>query len=370
MSHVRIGIVGVGTIAKQAHLPSYANREDVDVVAFADPEVERVQMEAEIFAIDSHRPVPNVYKDAIDMLNNENLDAVSICTPNTSHVSLAIEALEAGVHVLLEKPMGIQLSDADALVAKTQQSKKVLMVGMSHRYRQDVEFMKRYVDHGDLGDIYYVKTRILRRRGTPKGWFTDKNMSGGGPLMDIGVHALDLAWWMVGMPQAKSVNGYLTKGVDNVPIDFHQTWTASSSGNQNNEIYDTEDFASSFIRFENGLVLQMEVAWSLHGSEDDALKLDIFGSKGGLSLSPLRFYSTEHNGLSTHAVSVDMGSFYQREIDHFLHCVQNGATPISDVHQGRNIVAMLEGIATSSERGSEVAFKDVGHSSISPVDLL
>jgi predicted dehydrogenase len=354
MVKIRVGIIGVGTIAKVGHLPNYAKRHDVEVVAFADPETERVTEEAKTYAQTTGQSVPTVYADAVSMLQNETLDAVSICTPNTSHVELAIQALKAGVHVLLEKPMATDLQDAEKLVDTAKNSGKILMVGMSHRYREDVEVLKRYIDNGDLGDIYYAKTRILRRRGTPKGWFTDKEKSGGGPLMDIGVHALDLTWWMLGCPKVSAVNGYLKQGIGNDQLDFIQTWTASSSGNQQNEIFTTEDFASAFIRLENGSVLQLEVSWALNGPEDDAVKVELFGTKGGLSLDPVRFYTTGHNVLTSHTPTVGMGALYQREINHFLECVVTGTSPCSDVEQGRDIVAVLTAIEQSSNEKKEI----------------
>ena len=354
MKKLRVGIIGVGTIAKLAHLPAYKNRKDVEVIAFADVEKERVLEEATVYAEATGQVVPAVYSSALEMLQKEELDAVSICTPNTSHVELALQALEAGVNVLLEKPMATELKDAEALVEAAKKSGKILMVGMSHRYREDVAVLKRYIDNGDLGDIYYAKTRILRRRGTPRGWFTDKDKSGGGPLMDIGVHAIDLTWWLLGCPKAIAVNGYLTRGIGNDQLDFIKTWEASSSGNEENEIYTTEDFASAFIRLENGGVLQAEVSWALNGPEDDAVKVELFGTKGGLSLDPLSFYTTEHNVLTSHTPSVGMGSLYQREIDHFVTCILNEETPCSDVDQGRDIVAILTAIEQSSDERKEI----------------
>jgi predicted dehydrogenase len=356
MKTTRVGIIGVGSIALAAHLPSYAARQDVEVVAFADPEVERVSTAAAAFAKETGRPRPCVYGSAEEMLASESLDAVSICTPNTSHVHLALKALDAGVHVLLEKSMATQLDQAQALVDKVTESGKVLMVGMSHRYRDDVAVMKRYVEAGDLGQVYYAKTRILRRRGTPKGWFTDKAVSGGGPLLDIGVHALDVTWWLMGKPEVKSVSGFLYQGIGNDKLDFIQTWKAKAQGNENNEIYTTEDFASAFIRFANGSVLQLEVSWAINGPEDDALQVDLFGAQGGMSLHPLRFYSTAHGVLTSTTPSVGMGPLYQREIDHFLECVHTGTTPCSDVAQGRDVVHMLVAIAASSEQGREITF--------------
>lgn len=355
MKPLKVGIIGVGTIAKVAHLPNYAKRDDVQVVAFADPEVERVQGVAEQFAKDHNVEAPKVYKSAADMFAAENLDAVSICTPNTSHVELAQLALNAGVHVLLEKPMSVKLEDADALLAQAKESDKILMVGMSNRYRQDATVLKRYVESGALGHIYYGKTRILRRRGTPTGWFTDLSISGGGPLMDIGVHALDLAWWLAGTPKVKSVTGIMVQGIGNKnKLDFNHTWRASSAGNENNEIFTTEDLASAFIRFENGFTLQLEVSWAVNGPQDNALKVELFGSEGGVSMDPLAFYGVKHGVLTTETPDVPVGDLYNIELNHFVDCVLSGETPCSTVQQGRDVVEMLTAITKSAETGREV----------------
>lgn len=358
MGVINIGIVGVGAIAQDAHLPSYAKRHDVEIRAFADPETDRVSEFAERFARDKGRPAPRVYASIEEMAADQGgqLDAVSICTPNGTHVSLALQALSAGWHVLLEKPMGTRVDEAERLVEEVRASGKQLMVGMSHRYREDVEVLRRFVQSGELGDIYFAKTRILRRRGTPKGWFTDLAQSGGGPLMDIGVHALDLTWWLTGALQPKSVSGFLRRGIGQDHLDFIRTWAAKSAGNERNEVYTTEDFAAGFFRFAGGMGMEMEVSWALNGPEDDALKVEIFGTKGGVSLDPLRVYSTAHGVLTTTTPSVGMGAFFDREINHFLHCVKTGSEPVSTAEQGRDIVRMLAALGESSERGCEVTF--------------
>jgi len=357
LGKICVAIIGVGAIALAAHIPNYVLDDEVEIVGFVDPEVDRVRGLAKEFADKYNRPEPSVYADMQSLLASERVDAVSICTPNNSHVKLALQALDAGLHVLVEKPMSVSLEDANALVERAQSSAKVVMVGMSHRYRQDVEVLRRFVEAGDLGEIYYAKARILRRRGTPKGWFTDQAISGGGPLLDIGVHALDLAWWLMGSPQAQAVSGYLRKGIGQDHLDFINTWTALSQGNQDNSIYSTEDFATAMIRFKNGCVMQLEVSWTLNGAEDDALKVDFFGTKGGVSLDPLCFYGSHHGVLTSTSSSVGMGPLYAREIGHFLDCVRTGKKPISDATQGRDIVAILNAITRSSAEGREVTIE-------------
>jgi predicted dehydrogenase len=357
MSKVRVGVVGVGSIAQMAHLPHYAKDAEVEIVALADPETERVGEYARSFPGQFDRPEPRVFDSLAAMAGalGSQIDAVSICTPNLSHVELAREALAAGWHVLLEKPMGTVVTDVEELVSIAERSGKMLMIGQSHRYRDDVEAIKRFIDAGDLGAIYFAKTRILRRRGTPSGWFTDLSRSGGGPLMDIGVHALDLTWWLTGARKPLTVSGFLHRGIGQDHPSFVRRWTAQMAGNADNEIYTTEDFAAGFIRLEGGLALEMEVSWALNGPEDDALKVEIFGSKGGVSLDPLRFYGMSHGILTTTTPTVGPGSLYEREISHFLTCVRTGRKPLSPPEEGLQVVRMLAALGESSNLGREVS---------------
>lgn len=356
MGKVRVGIVGVGAIAQMAHLPNYAKDADVEIVALADPETGRAGEYARNFTAKFDRPEPRVFASLADMARTfgSQVDAVSICTPNLTHVELAREALASGWHVLLEKPMGTVVTDVEDLVSIAESSDRVLMIGQSHRYREDVEAIKRFIDAGDLGDIYYAKTRILRRRGTPSGWFTDLSRSGGGPLMDIGVHALDLTWWLTGARKPLTVSGFLHRGIGQDHPSFVRRWTAQMAGNANNETYTTEDFAAGFIRLEGGLVLEMEVSWALNGPEDDALKVEIFGSKGGVSLDPLRFFGVSHGILTTTTPAVGMGPLYEREINHFLTCVRTDQRPFSPPEEGLQVVRMLAALGESSSLGREV----------------
>ena len=225
---------------------------------------------------------------------------------------------------------------------------------MTHRYRNESRALKDLIDGGALGNLYYVKAKILRQRGTPTGWFTDKAKSGGGPLMDIGVHALDLAWWLAGQPEAKSVTGQLIKGIGNYQTKMQSRWRSRVPYNQDPEIFDVEDFAVALIRFTNGVVLSLEVSWALNGPQDDELTVQLFGDRGGVSLAPLALY-TENNGILLESeISVQRNRPFETEIDHFIQSVQKRTTPISSIEQGAKVVQMLEAITQSSEEGREV----------------
>lgn len=348
MSKIRVGVIGVGAIAQMGHLPFYKANPDVELVAVVDLNETRAREIAEKF------DVKNVYSDALAMLQAEHLDAVSICTTNQSHATLAKLAFEYGADVLVEKPLCVDPKDAWEVVDLAERSGRICMVGMTHRFRNESKAIKRFVDAGDLGQIYYAKAKILRRRGTPTGWFTDSSHSGGGPLMDIGVHALDLAWWILGTPTPVRTTGYLVQGIGRYDTMMASRWKSMNEENQNNEIFDVEDFASAIVHFDKGFALHLEVSWALNGPQDDALKLDIFGKDGGVSLDPLRYYSEKNQILLQSDLSVQVNNPYEDEISHFVSCVQERTTPISSAKQGAQVVEMLSAISRSSREKREV----------------
>jgi predicted dehydrogenase len=347
MGKAKIAVIGAGSIAQIGHLPYYRDHPDVDLVAVVDVNLERAQQVGAKFGANS------AYADVKEMLQTEKPDAVSICTTNSTHVPLAMMAIEYGADVLVEKPLAIEPSEAWSLVEAARAKDRICMVGMTHRYRNEAAAVKRYVDAGELGDIYYAKAKILRRRGTPTGWFTDKSKSGGGPLMDIGVHVLDVAWWMLGQPAAKRISGQLVQGIGKYDT-MASRWQSADEHNRDNSVFDVEDFASAYIRFENNLVLHLEVSWAVNGPQDDALKVDLFGTKAGISLDPLIFYSERNQIMLESKMSTVKNDPYQDEINHFVHCVVHHEQPISPVEQGARVVEMLNGIVRSSAEQREI----------------
>jgi predicted dehydrogenase len=348
MAKLRVGVIGTGTIARVGHLPHYQAHPDVELVALADVDADRAQVVADEFG------ASRVYTDVTEMFKQERLDAVSICTPNHTHAPLTLLAFENGVDVLVEKPLCTDVAQAEQVVRAAEGLGRICMVGMTHRFRNEARAIKRFIEAGDLGQIYYAKTRILRRRGTPAGWFTDKSKSGGGPLMDIGVHALDLAWWLVGTPTAVSVSGQLVQGIGRYDTLMSSRWQSADKANQDNAVFDVEDFASAYIRFDTGMVLQLEVSWALNGPQDDALKVDIFGSRGGISLDPLVYYTEQNRILVESHLSIEKNDFYRDEINHFVHAVQTREQPLPTVRQGAEVVRMLDAIVRSADARREV----------------
>ena len=353
MESIKIGIVGTGAIANAAHIPSYLKNPHVDIVAIADTDPAiRAEVQGKLAEKTGH-PVA-AFAEAADLFAGGVVDAVSIATPNRSHVELAAAAVKSGHHVLLEKPMAFTREDADHLRAAAESSDRVVLIGQSHRYRDDVTALKRFADGGALGHVYHAEARLVRRRGTPTGWFTDRAWAGGGPLMDIGVHALDLAWWLMGKPDPARASGRLTRAIGADPVDFSGRWRAKMPHNQDNAIYSTEDFATALIRFQDGATLSLIVSWTSNGPQDEGLKVNVYGDRGGLQLDPPTIYSTAHHVLADTVLPVKMGALFQNEIDHFVECIRGHQSPLSPVADGHTVARMLVAIAESSERGQEV----------------
>jgi predicted dehydrogenase len=348
MRKVRVGIVGIGMISHLFHIPKYQNHPQVELVAVADIDLERAQKVAQ--------ELGNIqaFGSAQEMFANAQLDAVSIATFNESHVELAIAALEHGLDVLVEKPMAVSTEQAKLLREKAAAGERIVMVGMSSRFRYDCRALHGIAAAGELGEIYFAKARILRRRGVPFGWFTNLAQSGGGPMMDIGVHALDAAWWMMGQPEPDQVLGKLFRKVAPYQTQGIGFYSAMSKDNKEDPVYDVEDLGTAYITFKNGAALTIEASWAINGSEDDAMKIDLFGTQGGASLDPFTLFKESDHIPVEYDMKVQSNDYYQEEINHFIDCVLTRKQPVCDAAQGTEIVKLLEAIRISSETNSTV----------------
>jgi predicted dehydrogenase len=350
LSKLRIGVIGAGSIAGM-HLKSYLGNPDVELVAIHDLNLARAQAAADKFG------VVRTHADLAGILEDPEVDAVSICTWNNSHASLAIAALDAGKHVLLEKPLSRTVAEAEAIEAAVARSGKVLQVGFVRRFSANAKTLKAFIDAGDLGQIYYAKATNLRRLGNPGGWFADSARSGGGPLIDIGVHVLDLCWYLMGNPKAVTVSGTSYSRLGNrANITNLARYKVSD---YDPETSDVEDLVTALVRFENGASLLLETSYSLHTSEDQ-LGVSVYGDKGGADLEPkLRMVSESHDTVLNIAPQVDLLTFnfdegFQNEIDHFVAVCQGTADPVAPVGHGVEIMRILNAIYESAALGHEV----------------
>ncbi|HPY95242.1 MAG TPA: Gfo/Idh/MocA family oxidoreductase, partial [Clostridia bacterium] len=246
---LRVGIIGTGWIA-EAHVESYLRQPDVQIVAMADLIPGKAEKFAALYGVSC-----NFYPDHKSMLDNERLDAVSVCTYNTQHAVCTIDALNAGVNVLLEKPMTATVDEAAAIMRAEKASGKLLSIGFQPRMDANMRQIKKIVDSGALGKIYYIQTGGGRRRGIPNSTFIEKRTAGLGALGDIGCYSLDMVLNAVGYPRPLTATGY-TSNFFGTSTDYQKPEDAAR--------FDVDDFAAAFIRLEGGLILDFRISWAMH----------------------------------------------------------------------------------------------------------
>lgn len=349
---IRIAIIGAGSIS-ELHLQSYRNNPRAELAAICDLNETRAQAKAEKYGI------PHVYTDYRELLSRPDIDAVSICTWNNGHAPISIAALDAGKHVLCEKPFCKTVEEALTVEQAVRRSGKTLQVGFVRRYAANTRIVKQFADNGELGDIYYAKASCIRRLGNPGGWFSDIERSGGGPLIDVGVHVIDLCWYMMGRPKVKSVSGNTYRKLGNRSnvknLAFYKAADYDAGHN------DVEDLANAMIRFENGASLLVDVSFTLHAKEDE-LTVKLYGEKGGVELEPKLAIITERHDTILNIVpqinnlSFDFASGFQDEIDYFIEVCRGTKETISPVEDGVEMMKMLCGIYESAAQGAEIQF--------------
>lgn len=345
MKKLRVGIVGLGNIAQNEHLPVYDKlRDRVEVVAFADINLERAQQAAQKFG------APHAFASAEEMLAGVELDFVDVCVWNGSHAPVSIAAARAGKAILCEKPMADCLEHALEMEKEVKKAGVPFMMAMVSRFDAEKQLLHEMVEDGDLGDIYYAKTAMIRRRGTPVGWFTDLKKSGGGPVIDIGVHSIDAAWYLMGRPKPVRISASTSRRIGNFTTKGVSRWVAYDS---DVTAFDTEDSAAAIIHFENGATMLVEVSWALNAKNDTYLQ--ICGTKAGATLNPLTIYGENAQGyLTDNQPTVKKGNNFEREIVHFLDCLETGKYPMAPVEDGVMLQRILQGIYDSAAQGKEV----------------
>lgn len=350
MEKVKVGLIGMGAIAESTHLIYLSGHPSVSVEAIVDIDGQRAEEVAK------RHGVPHFFTTIEEMIRNVSVKAVFICTPNQTHISIAKKAAEKGIHVFIEKPIGVDLQEVKSYLAIAEENNIKTMVGMVHRFRHDVRILREYIEQQKFGDIYYVKAKYYRRRGTPKGWFTNKALSGGGAIMDIGVHVLDLAWWLIGSPKVKSLSGKTVNALGNYETKYVSSWESTNQGLNVNQVFDVEDFGAAWIRFSNGTVLSLETAWAMNGAEDESITIEILGDKGGATLSPLAIYEEVDGIFSQSIPAVGDNDIFADEINHFIECILTDKIPMVTGAQGYEVLRMLHAIFESSNREHEIHF--------------
>ncbi len=346
---LKIGIIGTGGIS-HLHMKGYNSMPDLcEIVAFCD-----VNPESAAKARDTYNSSGRTTCDYREVINDPEIDAVSVATPNAYHKQPTVEALRAGKHVLCEKPLGMNAAECKEMCAAARESGKILQVALQNRFTSAGRFMKTYVDSGAMGEIYYARAQALRRRGVP-GWgvFIDKEKQGGGPLIDIGVHILDFTLYLMGYPKPVSATGKTWDVLGKNP----EIW--NGMGDYDRSKFTVEDFAVGMIKFENGAVVTLESSF-MANLDGNPFQTDLFGTKAGASVkvyeqNGIKIFTEQNQQLfdmtPVNLPSVD--SSHVDEVKAFVQAIKNGDPSPVPGEQGLILNAIFDAIYKSSETGKE-----------------
>ncbi|MCC7491531.1 MAG: Gfo/Idh/MocA family oxidoreductase [Fimbriimonadaceae bacterium] len=343
-SKLGVGVIGSGGIAQAAHLPGYAAVPDLcELVAVADVSGEVARGAAEKFG------VKHVYTDYTKLLERDDIDVVSVCTPNLYHHEPTIAALQAKKHVLVEKPLADTVAHGEAMVAAAAANGRKLMCGLNRRFDGETQAVKKLIDEGRVGEIYWARAQALRRRGIP-GWgvFIDKAKQGGGPLIDIGVHVLDTTLYLMGYPKPVAVSGatYTKFG--------HRPDVLGLMGQWDHTRFTVEDFATALVRFENGATVMVESSFAAN-LPSDLYNSTLLGDLGGVTVHPPRLYTeSSMQLLEVVPTSYTQVKSHHKEVELFLKCIlDDGPVPVPG-EEALDCLRILDGIYRSAEAGREV----------------
>ncbi|WP_135555265.1 Gfo/Idh/MocA family protein [Paenibacillus cymbidii] len=355
---VRVAIIGCGGIANGKHMKSLAKVEQAEMVAFCDIVVER----AHKAAADYGAAGAKVYENFRDLLQDGSIDVVHVCTPNDSHAEIAIAALEAGKHVMCEKPIAKTAADARRMVETAKRTGKKLTIGYNNRYRADSQYLKSVCEAGELGEIYYAKAHAIRRRAVPTwGVFLDEEKQGGGPLIDIGTHALDLALWTMNNYEPKVVLGSA----------YHKLSQRENSANAwgpwDPAKFTVEDSAFALITMKNGATIVLESSWALNTLDVKEAKVTLHGTEGGADMDKgLRLNGEKNSRLYTNEIELKSGgvAFYEGKAESdadmearlWIDAVVNDKQPVVLPEQALVVSEILEAIYESARTGKAVYF--------------
>ena len=327
---VKIGVIGLGM--GRWHLNNYLRCRNAEVIALCDIDKGLLRSVAEACHI------PHTFTEIEQCLALEDLDAVTVALPNHLHRPVTMAALDAGKHVLVEKPMAMNAMEAQRMVDAAARAQRILMMHFNYRFKPEFFFMKRHIESGALGGIYFGRTCYVRRRGMPRpgSWFAQKKLSGGGALVDIGVHCLDLALWLMDYPEVMEVHGavYAKFGPEQ----------AKKEG----KIFDVDDLATGLIRFRNGATLLLEASWASNIGTNEVYT-ELYGTQGGFSNREGWKIFTEQNGAQLDCIPSGLPDVETPQ-QHFVSCIEEGKKPICPGEHGLMVQKILDGIYASSEQ--------------------
>jgi predicted dehydrogenase len=357
-ARLRVGVIGLG-FAGTAALMGFGQLPEVEVVALAGQEEERL---AELGAAHG---IPNLVHDYRDLLELD-LDAVSVAAPNSLHAPIVIGALDRGFHVLCEKPLARSAAEAELMVEAANRNDRVLDVVFSHRRRGDVQVVKETVDAGKLGDVYYAKAWWMRRRGIPGlgSWFVSKDTAGGGCLIDLGVHVLDMSLYLLGEPEVLTVSASTFDELGRRGIGFSPRSRKTGSGNA----FEVEDLATAFLRLSNGATLQLETSWATHSSWQDDYGVALYGTEAGAEIKVNNYATMDtlriYTNLDGEPVEIEPElapmSFHAGVVRDFVDHVLGGDWGRHRGTEGLRYARIIDACYRSAAEGRELALDGAG----------
>jgi len=349
MAAVKVGIIGVGGIAG-THVPGWLASEHAELIGGSDISDDVLQ------SWGREHNVSKLTTDAQELINDPDIDIIDVCTPSTYHAPLGIAALDAGKHVICEKPLAPTPGEIRKMIEARNRSGKKLMTAQHFRFQGSSRAMKAHIDTGALGDIYHARSWMLRRGGAPTGLgFIQKKNSGGGPCIDIGVHILDLTLWFMGNPQPVSVTGVAKAEI----ASQENAFTAWGGGQPIPPEFDVEDFAAAFIRFDTGATLVLEVSWLLHhDTQGEDMQMWLYGTQGGAHWPKNEILesdkSTRQFTNTTLKLTPSGMEAHAEECVQFAKAVAEGAPSPVPAEQSLQVMTILDGIYRSQKTGGEV----------------
>ncbi|HTK83358.1 MAG TPA: Gfo/Idh/MocA family oxidoreductase [Bacteroidota bacterium] len=334
MEKIRLGIVGLGWVSQVFHLPVLTKCEDVEIIAVCDKDKSRARMIAERFGI------PRAYNDYQQMLATEDLDSIDVCTSTDAHLPITLASLNAGKNVFVEKPIARHYDEALQMADAARKNKKLLMVGMNNRFRPDTMILKSFIEKGELGKLFYAKLGWLRKLSSDNRWMTQKDKSGGGVFLDLGIVMLDLVLWMMGFPPVERVSSKMY---------MHKTKAV-------------EDSCVVFLEMKYGTSVMIEVSWSFQSAQD-FLYSEFFGSEGSAMINPLRVYKQLHGNLvnvtpvKTETPYNLYKKSYENELKHFVGAARGLHQVVSTGDEAVQRMKIVEAIYQSAQKGKEIFIK-------------
>ncbi|MFA6467523.1 MAG: Gfo/Idh/MocA family oxidoreductase [Bacteroidota bacterium] len=333
LEKAKIGVVGLGWIAQVFHLPILTKLQDVEITCVCDRDKTRARALAEKYGI------KRFYTDYEEMLAKEEFHAVDICTSTDVHKDVSIASMEAKRDVFVEKPIARKLDEAVAIAESVKKTKRKLMVGMNHRFRPDTMMLRSFIENNELGKVFYAKAGWLKKPSSEGTWFSQKEMSGGGVMLDMGIVMLDMALWMTGYPDVVRVNATNYS---------HKT--------------KVEDSTVVYLSMKNGATITIETSWNFH-IENELYYCNIYGEQGSGKINPLMIHKEMHGSIvNVTPVKTDtsqnaLKKSYENELKHFIGTVRGIHPIISTAQEAVQRMKIVDAIYKSAAKGKEISFK-------------